>query len=115
MTSALAFVVGVLFAAGVYMTLRRSFIKLLIGIGLLSHAVNLLILLAGHNRADAAPPLFSADKVIPANYADPLPQALILTAIVISFGVTAFAFALGYRAYRAMDSDDLDKMTSSES
>ncbi len=115
MITVLAIVIGALFAAGIYMMLRRSFIKLLIGIGLISHAVNLLILVSGHTKANAAPPLFSAEKIIPANYADPLPQALILTAIVISFGVTAFAFALGYRAYKAMDTDDLDKMTSSES
>jgi len=115
MTTILAFVIGGLFAAGIYMMLRRSFTKLLIGLGLLSHAVNLLILVAGHNKSNTAPPVFLADKTIPALHADPLPQALILTAIVISFGVTSFAFALAYRAYKSMNTDDIDKMTGSES
>lgn len=110
METVLAFVIGGLFAAGIYMMLRRSLVKLLIGLGLLSHAANLLIFTAaGLTRGE--PPVIHADEsILQAPYADPLPQALILTAIVISFGVMAFALALAYRAYKSVGTDDLDKM-----
>lgn len=110
----LAFVVGVLYAAAIYLLLRRSLIKLLIGLVLLSHAANLLIFTAaGLTRAQ--PPIVS-DKATPAPtvIADPLPQALILTAIVISFGVTAFALVLAYRAHKIVGVDDLDRLKSTD-
>jgi len=110
MTVILAFVVGGLYAAAVYMLLRRSLVQLLIGLGLLGHATNLLIFTsAGLTRAQ--PPVIGAPAtVLAAPYADPLPQALILTAIVISFGVTAFALALAYRAHKIVGADDLDQL-----
>lgn len=110
----LAFVIGGLYAAGVYMLLRRSLVKLLIGLSLLSHAANLLIFTsAGFTRG--RPPVIAADaSTLSQPFADPLPQALILTAIVISFGVTAFAVTLAYRAYRAVGTDDLDQMKSTD-
>ena len=104
----LAFVIGALYAAGIYMLLRRSLVKLLIGLSLLSHATNLLILTAA-GLTRGRPPLITPDAAtttMPS--ADPLPQALILTAIVISFSVTAFALVLTYRAYRTLGNDDLD-------
>lgn len=106
----LAIVAGVLFAAGIYMILRRSLIKILVGLLLLSYAVNLLLF----NSADlipARPPLVTADSLTPpAIYADPVPQALILTAIVISFGVTAFAVVLMRQVYGVLGTDDLNEM-----
>lgn len=106
----LALVIGALYAAGIYMMLRRSLVKLLIGLGLLSHAANLLIFTAaGLTRARPAV-IGSGLAALDPPFADPLPQALILTAIVISFGVTAFALALAYRAYKAVGTDDLDQM-----
>lgn len=94
----LAVLVGALFATGSYMILLRGQIKLVLGMGLLSHGVNLLLFGSGA-LTRGAPPIFAdkanyAQELATAHFADPLPQALILTAIVISFGVTAFLVVL---------------------
>jgi multicomponent Na+:H+ antiporter subunit C len=106
----LAITAGVLFAAAIYMILRRSLVKILVGLLLLSYAVNLLLF----NSADlipARPPLIAADSLLPPTiYADPVPQALILTAIVISFGLTAFAVVLMRQVYSTLGTDDLYEM-----
>ncbi|WP_151704794.1 Na+/H+ antiporter subunit C [Nitrincola alkalilacustris] len=106
----LAIVVGILYASAIYMMLRRSIVKLVIGLMLLSNAANLLIFAAaGVQRG--APPLIPIGAMQPEGLvADPLPQALILTAIVIAFGVLAFAVVLIHRAYEVVNADDLDKM-----
>lgn len=109
----LALVVGALYAGGIYMMLRRSLVKLIIGLALLSHAANLLIFtvtgVGGH------PPLLGPGGTVPAgDIADPLPQAVILTAIVISFGVLAFAVTLVQRNYALSRTDDLDRIRSVE-
>ena len=110
----LAVVVGGLYASGVYLMLRRSVIKLIFGLSLLGHAANLLIFTsAGLTRGRA--PLVPADGVgSVADVADPLPQALILTAIVISFGVVAFALVLFRRGWQAAGTDDPDAMRVTE-
>jgi multicomponent Na+:H+ antiporter subunit C len=114
MELALALVVGALVSAGLYMMMRRSMIKLVIGLALLSHAANLLIFTAG-GLARGGPPLVKeGETTVPPPYADPLPQALILTAIVISFGVLAFTIGLIFRAYRETGTDDLDQLTTTE-
>lgn len=110
----LAFVIGGLFAAGIYMLMRRSLLKLLIGLGLISHAANLLIFTAAKLTRGRPPVLDMRETVLEPPFADPLPQALILTAIVISFGVIAFALALAFRAYRSVGTDDLDQMRSTD-
>ena len=107
----LAIVVGVLFAASIYMILRRSLVKLVIGLILLSNAANLLFFtVVGLRRG--APPLIpeGATRPLVEPAADPLPQALILTAIVIAFGVLAFAVVLVHRAYEVVGHDDLNQM-----
>ena len=110
----LPFVVGGLCAAGLYMMMRRSMIKLIIGLALLSHAANLLIFTAG-GLTRGRPPLIDPGETVPdVPYADPLPQALVLTAIVISFGLLAFALVLVHRAYQATGTDDLDQLTTTE-
>ena len=106
----LAFVIGGLFAAGIYMLLRRSLVKLLIGLGLLSHATNLLIFTAARLTRARPPVIDPRETSLAPPFADPLPQALILTAIVISFGVIAFALVLTYRVYKTVGTDDLDQM-----
>jgi multicomponent Na+:H+ antiporter subunit C len=108
----LAIMIGGLYSAAVYMLLRRSMVKILIGIVLLSQATNMLIFTsAGLTRGNS--PVIKAGETTLANpYADPLPQALVLTAIVISFGLTAFALALTYRTYKTVGTDDLDQMRS---
>jgi multicomponent Na+:H+ antiporter subunit C len=110
MESLMALATGVLFASGLYLILRRSLIKVVLGLGLLSNAANLLIFTAAGLRR-GIPPIIPADAdALPAGAADPLPQALILTAIVITFGVQAFALVLVYRAYQATGTDDPDEM-----
>lgn len=107
METLMAFVVGVLFAAAVYMMLRRSIVKLVLGLIILSNAANLLIFsVSGMTRS--APPLLGVTAS--SEMADPLPQALILTAIVIGFAVLAFAVVLIHRAYEVVGTDDLDKL-----
>lgn len=97
----LAVLVGVLFACGAYLILQRGQIKLILGLGLISHAVNLALFGTGRLTRGAPPVVPHEQEVASALsttlYADPLPQALILTAIVISFGVTAFIVVLVYR------------------
>lgn len=102
----MAFVIGLLFTAAVYLMLSRSLLRIIIGTGLLSHGAHLLILTMGGLDGKAPPVL--TDGVT--DFADPLPQALILTAIVISFGVTAFFLVLAYRSYQELDTDDISAM-----
>ncbi|RRR69914.1 MAG: Na+/H+ antiporter subunit C [Candidatus Viridilinea halotolerans] len=112
----LAIAIGSLFAGAVYLILRRSVAKLILGLMLLSHAVNLLIFTMGDGgvRRGALPIVdYYTGEVMP-NTTDPLVQALILTAIVISFGITAFIMALAYRATQAMKTDDLDDMANTD-
>ncbi|MCB0113656.1 MAG: Na+/H+ antiporter subunit C [Caldilineaceae bacterium] len=114
METLLAIVLGGLYAAGFYLMMRRSIVKLILGLVLLGHATNLLILTVGRvTRGE--PALIAPDELLLAGtYADPLPQALILTAIVIGFGVQAFALVLFKRAYQAVGTDDLDAIRSTE-
>lgn len=106
----LAFVIGGLYAAGIYMMMRRSIVKLIIGLALLGHAANLLIFTVSRlNRGQPAIVPAGAEAPIGA-FADPLPQALILTAIVIGFGTLAFAVVLIKRVYQTVGTDDLDSI-----
>ena len=106
----LAVTVGALYAAGVYLLLRRSIVKLVSGLVLLGHAANLLIMTAGGFAGGRAPIVPPAAPALAPPYADPVPQALVLTAIVIGFGLQAFALVLLKRAYQAAGTDDLDQM-----
>ncbi len=114
MTVVLAVVIGGLYAVAVYLMLRRNLAKVILGLALLTNAANLLIFTVG-GLTRARPPLVPEGQSRPTGvYADPLPQALILTAIVIGFGVLAFAMVLAYRAYQAVGSDDLDEMQTTD-
>ena len=114
METLLAFVVGGLYAGAVYLMLRRSMVKLIFGLILLGHASNLLIFTAGR-LVRSNPPIIPAGETAPmAPFADPVPQALTLTAIVISFGVQAFAIVLLKRAHRTVGTDDLDDLKSTD-
>ncbi|MGM0694751.1 MAG: Na+/H+ antiporter subunit C [Pseudomonadota bacterium] len=106
----MAIAIGMLYAAAIFLMLRRSIVKLVIGLMLLTNAANLLIFTsAGMTRG--APPLIPEGATAPEGLvADPLPQAVVLTAIVIAFGVLAFAVVLIRRAYEIVKADDLDKM-----
>lgn len=110
----LAFLVGGLYAAGLYLMLGRSIGKLIVGLVLISQAANLLIFTAG-NLSRGRPPIL-AEEALPAEvpFADPLPQALILTAIVIGFGVLAFALVLVHRTFQTVGTYDIDDMKATD-
>jgi multicomponent Na+:H+ antiporter subunit C len=111
----LAIVIGVLYAAGLYLMLRRNIVKLIFGLILLGHAANLAIFTIG-GLVRARPPLVPPGAVAPPEgVADPVPQALVLTAIVISFAIAAFAAVLVKRVFRTVGTDDSDEMRSTES
>jgi multicomponent Na+:H+ antiporter subunit C len=97
----LAAVTGLLFATGAWLLMQRRLTRIIIGIGLLGHGANLLLITAG--GSGGRPPIIGTGDV--ATMADPLPQALALTAIVITFGVTAFLLALGYRSWQITGDD----------
>ena len=106
--------IAVLYAGGVFMLLRRSMVKLLVGITLLGNGANLLIFLLGNLTKGKPPVINSTAKLFTDVYADPVPQALILTAIVIGFGIQAFAIVLLKRVYVLVNSDDLDDLNTPE-
>ena len=110
----LVVVIGLLYAAGVYLILRRSMVTLLLGIMLLGNGTNILIFLLGKITKGKPPVINESFKVFQDVYADPIPQALILTAIVISFALTSFAIVLLKRVYALIDSDDLDDLNTPE-
>lgn len=114
METLMAFVIGGLYAAGLYMMVRRSIVKMIFGLALLGNAANLLIFTMGRLVRGRPPlvPLGAAEPLPPV--ADPLTQALILTAIVIGFGVQAFAMVLIKRVYQEVGTDDLDQMRSTD-
>jgi multicomponent Na+:H+ antiporter subunit C len=98
----LAFCTALIFSMGTWLVLQRRLSRLIIGLGLLGHGANLLLLLSGGHRG-VAPFIGSTEGQ---EVADPMPQALALTAIVISFGLTAFLLALAYRSWQ-LTGDDL--------
>ncbi|MBC7301284.1 MAG: Na(+)/H(+) antiporter subunit C [Nocardia sp.] len=99
--------IGVLTACGVYLLLERVVSKMLLGIILLGNAVNLLIITMG--GPDGKPPILTGSDTSPDGMADPLAQAMVLTAIVITMGVAAFVLALAYRAYMLTTTEDVSK------
>jgi multicomponent Na+:H+ antiporter subunit C len=114
-TTLLAVVIGVLYAAGLYLVMRRSVVKLVLGLALLGHAANLLIFTMGRLSRAASPIVPAGAEGLVPPHADPVPQALVLTAIVIGFGVQAFAVVLVKRAHRETGIDDLDSLRSTDS
>lgn len=104
----MAVVVGGLYAGGIYMMMRRSITKLIMGLALLGYAANLLVFTAGGLVRGRSPVIPEGMSQPAEAIADPVPQALILTAIVIGFGVQAFAIVLIKRTYQAVGNDDID-------
>ncbi len=109
----MAIITGLLYAAGLYLLMQRSFIKLVIGIVLFGHASNFFLFAAG--GITRAMPAFVHDGNPMVNeLADPLPQALVLTAIVIGLGIQAFAIVLLKRVYHVTGTSDMDKLRTTD-
>lgn len=104
MTVLIAALAAFLFACGTYMLLHRRLTRIIIGIGMLGHGANLLLVSAGGRRGDA--PIIGAEDA--PRFADPLPQALALTAIVITFGVTVYLLAMGFRSWQLTGDDRVE-------
>jgi multicomponent K+:H+ antiporter subunit C len=103
MEALIAIVIGFMTACGVYLALRGRTFPVVLGLTLMSYAVNLFLFVMGRLTIGAPPVIRDG-----ASYADPLPQALVLTAIVISFGMTAFVVILALRARAELGNDHVD-------
>ena len=114
METVLAVLIGVLVATSVYLMLARSILRFVFGLVLLSNAANLVIFAAGR-LTRAEPALVPSGLSAPvASVANSLPQALVLTAIVIGFGLLAFALALVFRGYQVLGTLNTDRMRIAE-
>ncbi len=102
-----AITAGALYAAGIYLLLRRRLAQLIIGLGLLTNGTNILIFTSGGLTRAIPPVVPHGQDTLEPPFADPVPQALILTAIVIGFGVLAFALVLAHRVHQTSGSDDI--------
>ncbi|MGL4611432.1 MAG: Na+/H+ antiporter subunit C [Trueperaceae bacterium] len=109
METLLVIVIGVLTACGIYLMLRRNLLRFIYGLTMVSNAVNLLILVSGRLTKRDAPIVPVGEQTV-SGVANPLPQALILTAIVISFGLTVFALALILKSYQVLGTVDTDEL-----
>ncbi|WP_404425420.1 sodium:proton antiporter [Nibricoccus sp. IMCC34717] len=110
MNLVLSVTIALLFGLGAYCLLRRSFMRVVIGLVLISQAANLLVFVAG-GVSTGGPPIATGDQVRPpAGAADPLPQALVLTAIVIGFGLIAFIATLLHRMRKVTGADDVEEL-----
>ena len=103
MEQLIALAIGMLTTAGVYLTLRQRTFPVILGLSFLTYAVNVFLFAAGRLRTDAAPIIGTATV-----YSDPLPQALVLTAIVISFAMTAVIVIIAIGAYLTAGNDRVD-------
>lgn len=102
MSVAQAALVAVLTAAGTYLVMHRTLTRIILGLGMLGNAINLLILTAG--STPGAAPIVGRDGP----FADPVPQALVLTAIVITFGVLSFLLSMAYRGWTIDGNDEVE-------
>ena len=97
---------GFLFMVGTYLVLSKNIIRMIIGSSVLTHGANIMLLTMGGLKG-GLPPLLRLDAD---TYVDPLPQALILTAIVINFGITSFILVLGYRTFKVTGTAEMDRL-----
>lgn len=110
MDALLAVTSGVLYGTGIYLMLRRRLAQLIVGLGLLSNGTNLLIFTAGGLTRSRPPVIPAGADQLQGPYADPVPQALVLTAIVIGFGILAFSLVLAHRVHARVGTDDIDEI-----
>ena len=110
----LAILTGLLFSEGLYLMLHKGMVKLILGIMLLSYATNLFIFLVARITRGIPAIISENQDKLTDTFADPVPQALILTAIVIGFGIQAFAIVLIRRVYKVTGTANMDELSSSE-
>ncbi len=110
METLLSILVGIFFMIGTYLILSRNLLRIILGSSIISHGINLLILTMGGLKTGGLP-LIGEKNV---TYTDALPQALILTAIVINFAVTALFLVLSYRANKVLGTIDIDQIRGNE-
>ena len=103
-----ALMIAIVFGSGVYCLMRRCLMRIVVGLVLISQAANLVVFTAAGLTVGAPAFVRETGAATTARTADPLAQALVLTAIVIGFGLTVFAFTLLFRAHRATGSDDME-------
>ncbi len=106
--------ISIIFAAGIYLLLSRHLLRIMFGVTLVSAAANLVILLAGGLGATSPPIIPPGSASLPEGAANPLPQALILTAIVIGFALIALLVALAVRTWRSLGTLDSRELTAAE-
>ena len=104
MSLVVALTAGALFATGTYLLLQKLLSRIIVGLGFIAHAANLVLL--GSGGRPGQPPII--DGTDPATFSDPVEQALVLTAIVITFGVTAFLLALAHRSWEEHGTDEVE-------
>ena len=110
METVMSILIGILFAIGTYMLLSKSLLRIILGTSVIGHSVNLLILTMGGLKT-GGPPLLGLNI---STFTDGLPQALILTAIVINFAVTGLFLVVAYRSYRVLGTDDMEQLRGHE-
>ena len=109
-----AALVGLFFATAIYLMLSKFSVRIMLGIAILGNAVNLLLFAAGRVTPEVPPIIPQGTDTLDLAAANPLPQALILTAIVISFSFLAFLLVLTYRAYQDLKTDNTGEMLVAE-
>lgn len=114
MEAVFSILVGIFFSVAIYLMLSRHSVRLLLGIAVLGNAVNLTLFTAGRLTREVPPIIGNSEQVLAMNTANPLPQALILTAIVISFSFFCFLLVLTWRAFQTLKTDDTDEMRAAE-
>lgn len=103
-------VAGILITIGTYLVLSKTFLHVILGLSLFTHGTHLILLTMGGLKKGVAP-LLGEEAT---SFTDPLPQALILTSIVINFALTAYFLVLAYRTYRETGTDDLEELKGGE-
>lgn len=110
METIMSILIGVFFTFGTYMVLSKSLLRIILGTSVIGHGVNLLILTMGGLKKGGPPILGNSNS----SFTDSLPQALILTAIVINFAITALFLVIAYRSYRVLGTDDMEQLRGNE-
>lgn len=111
----MSIVIGVCYACAVFLLLQKRLLQIVLGIALLGHATNLLIFVAAGLHGGSVPIIPDGAEGLPPTAVDPLPQALILTAIVIGLALFSFSLALAYRCVAVLGHDDIDQLIHTDS